>query len=71
MMYADIAANLDEVMQVRGCPLNEDELWAILRKLITILHEATGVYEQNCNTRINVVAHNHNMLRKKYSTSDF
>ena len=39
MMLVKISPTLDEILQVRGCPLEEDELWTLLRKIITDLHQ--------------------------------
>jgi len=42
MMLARISPTLDEILQVKGCPLEEDELWTILRKIILEFNQTSG-----------------------------
>ena len=44
MMLAKIAPSINEVMMVKGCPLEENELWAIFRKIIFGLHSSEGEF---------------------------
>ena len=43
-MLAKIAPTLDEVMHVKGCPLQENELWALLRQIISEMHMLSGKF---------------------------